>query len=58
MDIRTFYDPKPIPHRNFDWEAIDYATHDYDSPVGHGATREAAIADLVEQLEEIEGASA
>ena len=56
MDIRTYYDPKPVPSRKFDWEAIDYSTHDYDSPVGHGATKEEAIADLMWQLEEIEDA--
>ena len=54
MDIRTYYDPKPVPSRNFDWEAIDYSTHDYDSPVGHGATKEEAIPDLKWQLEAID----
>ena len=55
MDIRTYYDPKPVPSRNFDWEAIDYSTHDYDSHVGHCANKEEAIADLMWQLEEIDG---
>ena len=57
MDIRTYYDPKPIPYRNFDWEAIDWETHDYDTPVGHGATKEEAIADLLWQLDEIKEAA-
>jgi hypothetical protein len=54
MDIRTAYNPKPIRHRNFDWEAVDYDTLDCDSPVGYGSTEESAIADLLEQLEEVD----
>ena len=49
----------PIPIRQFDWSAI---TDDYDCdcdedgyfsshPVGHGATEQEAIDDLLEQLE-------
>ena len=56
--IVTSYDFPPIPIRNFDWSAV---TEDYDGapdagwqPVGHGATEEAAIADLLEQIEEHE----
>ena len=47
--IRTHYDPKPIPSRDYDWTAT---TEDYDGsgPVGYGATEEGAIADLKEQL--------
>lgn len=49
--IITHYDPKPIPTRRFDWSAT---TEDYDegSPTGWGATKEEAIADLKEQLDE------
>jgi len=53
-DIRTSYSPKPIGIRNFDWEAVDYETLDCDSLVGHGSTEAEAIADLVEQMEELE----
>lgn len=48
--------PKPIPLTSFDWSAV---TDDYDGasdagfqPIGHGATEQAAIADLAEQIEE------
>lgn len=51
MDIRTSFSPKPIPLRKFDWEAVDHDTLDEDSLVGHGATRDEAIADLKEQME-------
>ena len=53
MDIRTYYRLKPVPSRSFDWEAVDYATLDYDSPAGYGATEEEAIADLLEQLADL-----
>jgi hypothetical protein len=44
----------PIPDRRYDWSAV---TDDYEPghPVGHGETEEAAIADLVEQLEDANG---
>jgi hypothetical protein len=49
MKIVTNYDPKPIPERGFDWEAV---TDNYDlgSPVGHGLTEKEAKLDLLEQL--------
>lgn len=46
---------KPIPVNGFDWSAV---TEDYDGapdascPVGHGPTEEAAVADLLEKIEE------
>lgn len=53
MNIRTSYDPKPIPTRMFDWEAWDDDTYDGPPcPVGTGATEEEAIADLREKLDE------
>ena len=52
MNIRTYYSAKPVPTNKFDWEAVDYDTLDEDSIVGFGATKEAAIADLLEQIEE------
>ena len=54
INIQTDYDPKPIPIRRFDWEAFDSDALDYDSVTGFGSTKEEAIADLMEQLEEIE----
>lgn len=54
----------PIPYRGWDWEAsVHNGDYDYDwdgeawvfvgtDPVGHGATRDEAIADLMWQLEE------
>ena len=49
--IITKFDYPPIPDRRFDWSAV---TEDYDlgSPIGHGATKKEAEADLLEQLEE------
>lgn len=62
MKIVTQHDPKPIPTRAFDWSAT---TDNYDAsyegpedgwvanePVGYGATEEAAVADLKQQLED------
>jgi hypothetical protein len=48
--LRTDYDPKPIPVRQFDWSAV---TDNYEPghPVGYGATEAEAISDLSEQLE-------
>jgi len=54
INIQTYYDPKPIPIRRFDWEAVDYDTLDYDSVTGFGATKEEAVADLMERLDGIE----
>lgn len=55
--IVTDYWPKPIPLRCFDWSAY---REDYDGApdagwpsncIGHGHTKEEAIADLLEQEE-------
>lgn len=54
INIQTYYDPKPIPIRRFDWEAFDSDALDYDSVTGFGATKEEAIADLMERLDDIE----
>ena len=61
MDIRTHYDPKPVPGRQFDWAAVDYDSYD-GAPdagprahcVGSGRTEAEAIADLKQQLEDLE----
>lgn len=56
IKIIVYYDPKPIPIRRFDWEAVDYDTLDnaYDSVTGFGATQEEAVADLMERLDDLE----
>ncbi|HNA21764.1 MAG TPA: hypothetical protein PLN40_10185 [Agitococcus sp.] len=51
MNIKTRYDPKPIPVRFFDWTAVDDDTYDLGEPTGYGATEE-AIKDLMDQLED------
>lgn len=49
--IVTRYEPAPIPIRNMDWTAIDDDTYDgVGSPIGYGATKQEAIDDLLEQL--------
>lgn len=59
MNIKTEYDPKPIPLRAFDWTAYDEETYDgaEDSStrgqVGYGATREEAVTDLMEKIDVI-----
>lgn len=49
--IKTHYDPKPIPLRQFDWSAV---ADEYEPghPIGFGRTEAEALADLKEQLEE------
>lgn len=51
MKIRTNFDPKPIPLRQFDWAAWDDDTLDCDSHMGWGETEDQAIADLQEKME-------
>lgn len=49
--ILTEYVHPPIPTRECDWQAV---TENYDgpgSPIGHGRTEQAAIDDLLEQLQ-------
>ena len=61
MRIKTSFDYPPIPVRSLDWSAWDADTYDADCdqdgffttcPVGHGATEQEAIDDLLEQIEE------
>ena len=60
VKIHTSFDYPPIPVRSFDWSAV---TDNYDCdcdqdgffsscPIGHGATEQEAINDLIEQLRE------
>lgn len=51
MNIKTSFDYPPIPIRQFDWSAID-DNYDLGSPIGHGATEQEAIQDLLDQIEE------
>ena len=52
MQIIAHYSPPPIPTNCHDWSAIDHSTYDGEpsQPVGYGATREAAILDLMNQM--------
>lgn len=49
MNIKTKYDPKPIPSRSHDWEAWD-GDNEESSPVGYGASEQEAIDDLQQAL--------
>lgn len=50
MNIKTEYWMKPIPTSKLDWSAVDDDTYDGPGyPVGHGATEQEAIADLMER---------
>jgi hypothetical protein len=48
--ITTRYDPSPIPHRQFDWSAVD-ENYEPGMPIGYGRTRAAAIIDLKKQID-------
>lgn len=50
MKIVTSHMPPPIPIRDSDWTAWVDGEYDLDQPLGEGPTKEAAIADLLEQL--------
>ena len=53
MIIKTENVYPPIPNRNHDWCAFDDNTYDGPgSTIGWGPTKEAAIADLMERLED------
>jgi hypothetical protein len=49
MNIRTIVAADAPLHRR--WLAIDQDTHDLGSPIGYGATEDAAISDLEAQLD-------
>jgi hypothetical protein len=51
MEIITDYWPKPIPIRDFDWSAT-LDNYEPGCPIGHGATKEKAIGDLLEKINE------
>ena len=45
--IRTSYDPKPIPLRNWDWCACRENDYEPGAPLGWGSTEYTAIHDLI-----------
>lgn len=51
VKIVTSHNRPPIPDREYDWSAV---TDDYEpgDPIGNGETEEAAILNLIGQLEE------
>ncbi len=51
MKIITEYCPKPIPNRNYDWDAWD-SDLDENSPIGHGITEDESIINLLEKLDD------
>jgi hypothetical protein len=51
--VRTENVCPPIPTRDLDWSAVD-DNYEPGHAIGTGATEDAAIADLLEQLEEAE----
>jgi hypothetical protein len=54
MMIKTEYWPKPDPSRSRDWCAWDDNTYEPGCPLGYGPTKQAAITDLLEQLQDQE----
>jgi hypothetical protein len=53
MKIRTDFVYPPIPIRDFDWSAVDDDTYDGPGcPVGYGRTEQAAIDDLMAQIDD------
>lgn len=50
QSIRTSYTCPSIPIRSHDWSAV-YDSYEGGNPIGHGATEQEAIADLLEQTE-------
>lgn len=50
MNIKTVYDPPPIPTDRYDWYAYDADTHDGDPLIGLGSTEQEAIANLMDVL--------
>lgn len=51
MNIIRVFDPKPIPLRQWDWEAYDFDEYEPGQPIGYGRTEQEAIADLMAQLD-------
>jgi hypothetical protein len=49
VKIKTRFEAKPIPNRNYDWEAWDEDRGEA-TPVGFGASEQEAINDLKQAL--------
>jgi hypothetical protein len=49
--IKTEYDPKPIPVRDFDWIAC-YENCDENDYIGYGKTEQEAINDLLSNIDD------
>lgn len=54
VNIRVVYVAPPIPTNSHDWCAINDDTYEgyATDPIGYGPTADAAIADLMQQIEE------
>jgi hypothetical protein len=52
MTLSTWHEYPPIPIRRFDYGAVDDDTYEPGCPIGWGETPEAAIADLMAQIED------
>lgn len=54
VNIRLVRINPPVPTELFDWVAINDDTYDgsVNDPIGYGPTKNAAIADLMSQIEE------
>lgn len=52
VKVRTEYVFPPIPIREYDWSAVDDNTYEPGCPIGWGSTEQAAVDDLVSQLQE------
>lgn len=48
-EIITSFWIKPIPTNKLDWSAV-LESYEGGDPIGHGATKQEAIADLLEQI--------
>lgn len=51
LRVNVSYDPPPIPVRGSDWNAVVDGREEY-GPVGYGATKMAAVQNLLDQLED------
>ena len=49
--IRVYYDPKPIPGDRYDWVAYFDDSYEPGEPIGYGATRDAAVAALLMEVD-------
>jgi len=52
MKIVAYYDPPPIPLRQFDWCAYDDDTYDEGDAIGWGKTEADARKDFTDQLDD------